>query len=103
MRMFKFGFASTGRFAAIVIIASFVCSNVFAGMVLGTDHASKRSVSPATTKYTTDLTQLGREGRLREDVDFERDAERLTGMLAEGGIRQPVIIDQDKATIETIV
>jgi len=103
MRMSEFGFASTKRIAAVAILASFLSSNVLAGAVRGTDHASKWSVSTATTKYTTDLTQLGREGRLRENANFEKETDRLIEMLAQGGVRQPVIIDHDEATIETIV
>jgi subtilisin family serine protease len=98
-----FGFASTKRLAAVIILGSFVFSNVIAGTVIGSDHGSTGSKSSATTKYTTDLTQLGREGRLRENLNFENETTRLIKVLAEGGVRQPVIVDEDKATIETIV
>jgi serine protease AprX len=103
MRISIFGFASTKRLAAISILASFAFSNVIAGSALRADHFNKHSVSTTMAKYTTDLTQLGREGRLREDLNFEYEADRLVRVLAEGGVRQPVIIDQDSATIEAIV
>ena len=103
MRMSLFGFTTTRRFAAIAILASFVFSNVFAGSMLRGDQSNVMSRSSATTKYTTDLTQLGREGRLRENLSFENETARLIKVLAEGGVRQPVIIDEDKTTQETVV
>ena len=103
MKMSIFGFTTTRRFAAIAILGSFVFSNVLAGTAFRTDRFNAVSKSSATAKYTTDLTQLGREGRLRENLSFENETIRLIKVLAEGGDRQPVIIDEDRATQETIV
>jgi ATP-dependent Clp protease ATP-binding subunit ClpA len=52
------------------------------------------SNSSATTRFTTDLTQLGRDGRLRENLSLENDTLRLIKVLAGGGQRQPVIVDE---------
>ena len=62
-----FGFTTTSRAASIAILASFIFSNAFAVGALRTDNAAPDSISPMTAKFATDLTLLGREGRLRED------------------------------------
>src|SRR5438067_1762193 len=98
-----FGFAMTRRFASIAILASFVFSNALAVNVLRGDNKNVPARSSATAKYTTDLTQLGREGRLRENLSFESGAVRLIKVLAEGGVRQPVIVDEDKAVQDSVV
>src|SRR5258706_8964460 len=103
MKISIFGFATTRRFAAIAILASFVFSNAFAVGAIRGDKTNVAATSSATAKYTTDLTQLGREGRLRENLNFENETARLIKVLAEGGIRQPVIVDEDKAVKEGVV
>jgi len=72
MKISIFDLTTTKRFVAIAILASFVFSNVFAVNALRNDKSTV-NVSTATAKYTTDLTQLGREGRLREDLSFESE------------------------------
>ena len=57
----------------------------------------------ATAKYTTDLTQLGRNGRLRENLNFESETSRLVKVLAEGGLRQPVIVDNTGENQDAVV
>ena len=102
MKMSVFGFATTRRFAAIAILASFVFSNVFAvDAIRGDKSNSQKSV--AAVKYTTDLTQLGREGRLRENPSYEKETMSLVKALDEGGLCQPVIINEDKAVQEIVV
>ena len=101
MKIPVFGFRATRQFATIAILTSLVFTNVFAvTAVLGNKTVA---VSNATAKYTTDLTQLGREGRLRENLSFENETMRLIKVLAEGGVRQPVIVNEDSAVHETIV
>ena len=56
--------AITRRAAAIAILASFAFSNAFAVAAFA-DTATINVVSQTTAKYTTDLTQLGRQGRLQ--------------------------------------
>ena len=102
MKITIFNPTTTRRFAAIAILVSFVFSNAFAADALRSDKTIV-AASSATAKYTTDLTQLGREGRLRENLSFENETARLIKVLAEGGFRQPVIVDEDKAVQETIV
>ena len=100
MKISIFDFTNTKRFASIAILASFVFSNAFAVEIL--NDKTKASTTPMA-KYTTDLTQLGREGRLRENLSFENETVRLLKVLAEGGVRQPVIVNDDKGVQETIV
>ena len=100
MKISIYGFSTTRRFAAIAILASFVFSNVFAINAL---RGGQMTVSSATAKYTTDLTQLGREGRLREDLSFEKETTSLIKVLAEGGVRQPVIVSEDAAVQNAVV
>jgi subtilisin family serine protease len=53
--------------------------------------------------YTTDLTQLGRLGRLRESLSFEKETNRLIEVLGKGGSRQPVIVDEKGESQDEIV
>src|SRR5688500_132318 len=103
MKISVFGFTTTRRFASIAIIASFVFTNALA---LGTVRGDGKTVTTTAREganYTTDLTQLGREGRLRENLNFENETMRLIKVLGEGGKRQPVIVDEDRAVFEIIV
>src|SRR5687768_4349467 len=102
MKIPVFGLTMTRRLASMAIIVSFVFTNAFAAGALH-DGAKTVSRSSAIAKYTTDLTQLGREGRLRENLSFENETMRLIKVLAEGGMRQPVIVDEDRAVQETII
>ena len=90
MNISVFGFTRTRQFASIAVLASFIFTNVFAVDQLRSDKLNTVS-STSAAKYTTDLTQLGREGRLREDLSFENETTQLLKVLAQGGIRQPVM------------
>ncbi len=73
-----------------MVLFSFVFSNfIIAGAfdASATDRALNASVS-------TDLTQLGREGRLRQNPSFEKETAKLIEVLGNDGTRQPVIIDE---------
>ncbi len=100
-------FSILKRTASLALLASLLFSNAFAVTALLDDTRSDikkvAANASAIAKYTTDLTQLGREGRLRENLSFEKETARLIKVLAEGGARNPVIIDEDKATQDTIV
>src|SRR5437763_1722865 len=103
MTISMFCFPTTRRLVSAAILVPLVLSNVFAGTILRADHVNVSSKMPAMVKYTTDMTQLGREGRLREDVKLESDTNRFITVLTEEVVRQPVIIDEDKAVMESIV
>ena len=90
--------------AVLVVLASFFVSNIVAASPAGDGSKTKAVVrTTALTTYTTDLTQLGREGRLRENLNFDTETNRLMNVLGKGGVRQPVMLNDDKAAQETIV
>jgi serine protease AprX len=103
MKIPIFGFTATRRAISIALLASFVFTNAFAVDALRRDTKLSVPVSAATANYTTDLTELGRNGSLRQDLRFDAETAQLIKMLAEGGVRQPVIIDQDKDVLNTVV
>ena len=55
------------------------------------------------TVYTTDLTHLGREGRLRQTPNFETEINRVLEVLEKGGARQPVIVDENGSVQDEMV
>ena len=91
------------RMASAAVLASFLFTNAFAVSAFRNDTVRIVSSTSALAKYTTDLTQLGREGRLRENLKFEGETLHLANVLAEGGRRQPVIIDETKEAQNAIV
>src|SRR5687768_777779 len=58
---------------------------------------------PHVAALTTDLTQLGRQGRLRQTPNFEAEVNRVIEVLANGGNRQPVIVDANGSVQDEIV
>ena len=82
MNISIFGFTKTRKFAAIALLASFVFSNAFAVGVVNNNKTAAFTKSAVTAKYTTDLTQLGREGRLQENLRFEKETAKLISVLA---------------------
>ena len=93
--------AAARMVVSIILILSFIVTNsMTAAAALSPQTISNAS---ALTKYTTDLTQLGREGRLRENLSVEAETLRLADTLGEGGVRQPVIIDDTSESQTAIV
>jgi ATP-dependent Clp protease ATP-binding subunit ClpA len=84
---------------ASALLVAFLFSNV---LIAGTFAANGVSI---TTKagLTTDLTQLGREGRLRESLSFEGEVNRVIEVLEKGGSRQPLIVDETGSVQDEIV
>jgi len=93
----------TRRVAAVAVLASFALSNAFALAAHAVANGVDYVASATTAKYTTDLTQLGRNGRLQENLSLESETARLVKMLSEGGVRQPVVVDEDKAVQDGVV
>jgi len=88
---------------AIVFIASFLFANTLAFATNDANRIRSLNSNEVVAKFTTDLTQLGREGRLRKNLSLESDVIRLTNALAEGGLRQPVLVTELRETRNTIV
>src|SRR5262245_56439182 len=93
----------TKRALSLAVLLSLVISNAFAVLpVSGTEKKASTASAPLAI-YTTDLTQLGRLGRLRESLSFEKETNRLIEVLGKGGSRQPVIIDEKGESQDEIV
>ena len=73
----------------LTLLAAFIFSNSAVAAYASTGD----NVTP-TIAFTTDLTRLGREGRLRESVSFGAEVDRLVDVLRKGGAKQPLIVDE---------
>jgi ATP-dependent Clp protease ATP-binding subunit ClpA len=100
MKPFTDHFSFVRKTISLCLIAAFVFTNVVAVRTLGADVSKTQ---PATATYTTDLTQLGRQGRLRQSPNFETEINRVLEVLEKGGNRQPVVVDQDGSVQDEIV
>ena len=79
---------------SLALLYSFIFTNIVAVGAFAANKNESSSTSSAISRFTTDLTQLGRDGRLRENLNLENDTLRLIKVLAGGGQRQPVIVDE---------
>ena len=79
---------------SLTLLYTFIFTNIVAVGAFAANNNESSSNSSATASFTTDLTQLGRDGRLRENLNLENDTLRLVKVLAGGGQRQPVIVDE---------
>lgn len=88
---------------SLTLIVAFFMSNVIFANAIVRHNDPVAAPTAADVNHTIDLTQLGREGRLREDLSFEGDTNRLMKALAGNGSRQPVIVDEKGEYQERIV
>ena len=79
---------------SLTLLLSFVFMNIAGAAAIAADTKQMSPNITALAKYTTDLTQLGRNGSLRENLNLEREALRVLEVLGKGGLRQPVVIDE---------
>ena len=86
-----------------VLIYSFILTNMFAIQVFANTTNQNVEISTSLKKYTTDLTELARQNRLRVNPNFENETNRLIKVLATGGLRQPVILDEKGENEELVV
>jgi len=91
------------QIASLAIVLSILFTNAFAVGAVRNDTINVVASTTAMAKYTTDLTQLGREGRLRENLSYETETIQLLKVLAEGGLRQPVVVNEDPEIQNMIV
>ena len=75
------------QIAAIAVLVSFLFTNAFAIGAVRNETINVVSNTTTMAKYTTDLTQLGREGRLRANLSYENETIQLLKVLATGGLR----------------
>jgi len=82
------------------LLISFLLTNIAATSVF----AERNIVGTiSNAALLTDLTQLSRDGRLRENLDFENETARLIEVLAKGGIRQPLLLDEKGESQDMVV
>src|SRR5690606_38018743 len=93
----NFGFIK--KAVSLLLVTAFVVTNVAAQSFAPT-HPSP-AVHTNIEPFTTDLTQLGRNGRLSPNLNFDRDATRLIEMLGKGVNAQPVLIDESGIAAES--
>src|SRR4051812_17487410 len=87
---------------SLALLYSFIFTNLMTVGVFAADAGQASSNAVESSKLTTDLTQLGRQGRLRENLNFENETARLIKVLA-GGVSQPVIVDEKGGSQDLIV
>ena len=86
---------------ACLLILCFAGANAFTTAIAAS--LDKRSAINATNGLTTDLTQLGREGRLRENLNLEAETLQLIKVLGGNGSRQPMILDEKNENQDALV
>ena len=72
----------TRRAVSAAVLSALVLTNVAAAAAFDGEKTPVSAATTVTAKYTTNLTQLGREGRLRENPSFENATGRVIKMLA---------------------
>ena len=88
-------FSFARKTISLLLVAGFILSNI---VVFG---AGGKNESAAAT-FTTDLTQLGREGRLRQSPNFETEVNQVLEVLEKGG-SHPLIVDENGSVQDEIV
>ena len=94
MRLLTKNTSILSKAISLTLLYSFIFTNIVAVGAFAANKTYTPSNSSATARFTTDLTQLGRDGRLHENLSLETDTLRLVKVLAGGGQRQPVIVDE---------
>ena len=96
-------FSIKNKMLSLILLYSFIFTNVFAVQVFAqTSLQTKISVS-ALAKYTTDLTGLALNGRLRVSDAYHNETTRLMKSLTGGELRQTVILDETSENQELVI
>ena len=80
-------------------VANLAVTQVFAS----TTRDQRSSLNVENESLTTDLTQLGRQGRLQENLNLEAEAIQLIKVLGGKGVRQPLILDEKNENQDILV
>ncbi len=83
----------TKKVFSFVLLGSFVFSNAFAFQVFAQTVNQHSIENGILGKYTADLTNLARQGRLRVNSNFDTEVNALVKMLESNDPRQPAILD----------
>src|SRR6185369_4939451 len=84
----------TRQTVSLTLLFSLIITNAFAVRPISGNAKESMSTPTVLATYTTDLTQLGREGSLRESLSFDKETNSLVEVLGKGGSRQPVLVDE---------
>src|SRR5688572_3301702 len=89
---------------SISLIFSFAVANLAVTQAFASTTPDQRSsLKVDNESLTTDLTQLGRQGRLLENPNLEAEAIQLIKVLGGKGVRQPLILDEKNENQDTLV
>ncbi|HTH36906.1 MAG TPA: S8 family serine peptidase, partial [Pyrinomonadaceae bacterium] len=89
---------------SISLIFSFAIANLAATQAFAsTTRDQQSSVKVENDNAITDLTQLGRQGRLLENLNLEAEAIQLIKVLGGKGVRQPLILDEKNENQDILV
>src|SRR5829696_300019 len=99
MKPFTDHFSFARKTISLFLLVAFVMTNIGAIQIM----AANASHTAPFASYTTDLTQLGREGRLRQSLNFESEVNQVLEVLEKGGARQPVLVDENGSVQDEIV
>ena len=102
MNFYIFRRTAIRKTVSLLLLSSFLFTNVAAAEILTGDERQISSDTRNNVSFTTDLTQLGREGRLHETPNFKSETEALIKVL-ERGSRQPLLVDEANESPEFVV
>ena len=89
---------------SISLIFSFALANLAVTQAFASTTLDQRSsVKVENESLTTDLTQLGRQGRLLENLNLEAEVIQLVKVLGGKGVRQPLILDEKNENQDILV
>jgi ATP-dependent Clp protease ATP-binding subunit ClpA len=103
MKLLTNHFSLARKTISLCLLAAFVATNVVAVRTLAGNGLIISSDASATAAFTTDLTQLGQLGRLRQSPSFETYINKVVEVLEKGGNQQPVIVDMNGSVQDEIV
>ena len=87
---------------SLVLLYSFIFTNALTIQIFAQSNSPKSSNSQNFGKFTTDLTALAAQGKIRPAADLNNEVNRLIQMLASSNLRQPVVLD-DKGDDQELV
>lgn len=87
---------------SLTLLCSFIFTNAFAIQTFAQRNNQAIVTPSALVKYTTDLTQLARENKLRVNDSYQTETNRLMKSLS-GDLRQTVILDEANKNQELVI
>ena len=88
---------------SLILLYSFIFTNVFAVQLFAQTNVQTNVSVSALAKYTTDLTELARNNRLRVTDSYQNETARLMKSLSGGELRQTVILDETSENQELVI